>query len=117
VKESVKAVLWSIFIFPGSGHFYLKTPAAGIVIAAIAIAALLVVLSKMVERANQIAEKIVTGEVSFDLLAITEMVSKQSGFGDTRLLNVAWYCLIAIWIIGAIDAYRLGRIRETERAK
>lgn len=117
MKESLKAVLWSIFIFPGGGHFYLKKPVVGTVMMGIAVAALLVVLSKVVERANQIAEKIVTGELPFDLLVITDMVSKQSELDDTQLLNMAWYGLIATWIIAAIDAYRLGRIKDREITK
>ncbi len=112
LKESVKSFLWSFFIFPGSGHFYLKKPVSGTIMCSIAIAALLVVLMRVVERANQIADKIIHGEIPPDFMIIADMVSKQSELANSQALNIAWYVLIAIWIIAAIDAYRLGRVKD-----
>ncbi len=112
MKESVKAALWSIFIFPGSGHFYLKKPLVGTLVAGIAIAALVVILAKMMERASQIADKIVTGEVPLDLAVITELVTKQSELGQSLGLEIASYGLLAVWVVAAIDAYRLGRKQD-----
>lgn len=114
MKESVKAALWSIFIFPGSGHFYLKKPLAGTLAAGMTIAALVVILAKMMERATQIADKIVTGEVPLDLAVITELVAKQSELDQSQGLEMASYGLLAIWILAAIDAYRLGRNKGRE---
>lgn len=112
MKESVKAALWSIFIFPGSGHFYLKKPLVGTFAAGMTIAALVVILAKMMERASQIADKIVTGEVPLDLAVITELVSKQSEMDQSLGVEMASYALLAIWVVAAIDAYRLGRIKD-----
>lgn len=112
VRESVKAALWSIFIFPGSGHFYLKKPVTGTIMVSIAIVALLIVLIGVVERANQIADKIIRGEVPLDLSIITDMVSKQAAQSNSLALDFATYVLIAIWVIAAIDAYRLGRAKD-----
>ncbi len=108
MKESVKAALWSIFIFPGSGHFYLKKPVTGTIIVSITIAALLVILIRVMEMANQIADKIIRGEVPLDISIITDMVSRQSAQASSQVLDLATYVLIAIWLIAAIDAYRLG---------
>lgn len=114
MKESVKAALWSIFIFPGSGHFYLKKPLVGALVAGMTIAALVVILAKMIERATQIADKIVAGEVPLDLAVITELVSKQPELDQSQGLEIASYALLAIWIVAAIDAYRLGRNKDRE---
>lgn len=112
MKESVKAALWSIFIFPGSGHFYLKKPLVGTLAVGVATASLVVMVARMMERASQIADKIVTGEVPFDLAVITELVSKQSQLDQSLGLEIASYGLLAIWVVAAIDAYRLGRIKD-----
>lgn len=109
MKESLKAALWSIFILPGSGHFYLKKPLAGSVIVAIVCGGLSVVVIEIVERAMKIVDKVLLGEIPYDPFIIAEMVSKQSKSENSQWLEYAWYVLIAIWVIAAIDAYRLGR--------
>jgi len=118
MKESLKAALWSIFIFPGSGHFYLKKRITGSIMAAVAVGAFAVIMTKVIERANKIAEQIILGEIPYDLAAITEMVMQQSEHDGSPLLVNAWYVLIAVWVLAAIDAYRLGRRVDREiRAK
>lgn len=112
MQESTKAALWSIFIFPGGGHFYLKKLIVGSLMAGVAIAALLFVLIEVVERANAIADRILAGEVPLDLIVITDMVMKQTEQGSSQVIDFAWYSLIAVWLIAAIDAYRLGRKKD-----
>ncbi|NNE63321.1 MAG: hypothetical protein HKN34_04495, partial [Gammaproteobacteria bacterium] len=85
MKESTKAVLWSVFIFPGAGHFYLRKWLPGAVSAIIATGALVVILSRVMERANQIAEKIILGEIPMDIGIIMELVSRQTALADATL--------------------------------
>lgn len=112
MKSAVKAALWSIFIFPGSGHFVLKKPISGTVIAGISLAALTVVVIEAVERAMQIVDKVITGEIPLDPLVIAEQVSMQSN--QSQMLHNAWYVLIIVWVFAAIDAYRRGRIQDKD---
>jgi len=109
MKNATKAVLWSIFIFPGSGHFVIKKPVPGAIILALTSAALIVVVTKAVERALQIVAKVENGEIPLDPIVIAEQVSIQSLQADSQALSIAWYILIGIWLIAAIDAYRVGR--------
>ena len=115
MKESTKSTLWSVFIFPGAGHFYLKKWLAGTVSAIIASAALVVILAGVIERANRIAEKIMLGEVPLDIGIIMDLVSRQTAQGDTTL-DTAMYTLIAVWIIAALDAFRLGRAMDKQQS-
>jgi hypothetical protein len=109
MKESTKATLWSIFVLPGSGHFYLKKPVPGTIIVGVTLIALIVVVNEAVKRAMQIVDKVVLGEIPFDILVILEQVSMQSAQADSQLLNITTYALVAIWLFAAIDAYRIGR--------
>lgn len=59
-----------------------------------AFVSLYLVLSRLVERALQIGEKIQRGEVQLDVDAITELISKQPTGTDAQLLNIAWIVLI-----------------------
>ena len=116
MKESVKSTLWSVFIFPGAGHFYLKKWLSGIISSTIAALALIVIMARVLERANQIAEKIMLGEIPFDLAVIMERVSLQSTIADPAL-DTAWYALVGIWLVAAIDAYRLGRTKDNQQTE
>ena len=108
MKESLIAALWSVFIFPGGGHFYLKKWLVGSIMSAVAVGALAVILTKIIERANQIADQIILGEIPFDLTVIVEMVTQQTKANGSPLMANAWYVLITVWLVAAIDAYRLG---------
>lgn len=68
------------------------------------------------ERANQIAEKIVLGEIPFDIAIIMEQVSMQSAITDPAL-DTAWYVLAGIWLVAAIDAFRLGRAKDNQHTE
>ena len=112
MTNAAKAALWSIFVFPGSGHFVLKKPVSGTVIVGLSLVALTIIVIEAVERAMQIVDKILNGEIALDPLVIAEQVSMQSAQADSQLLSIASYLLIAVWIISAIDAYRIGRIKD-----
>ena len=109
MSKTIKAALLSAFVFPGTGHFFLKKHLIGTLLAGAAFGSLYFVLSRMVEKALQINEKIQSGEVQLDIAVITELISKQPTGTDARLLNVAWTVLIIFWLIGVIDSYRVGR--------
>ncbi len=109
MTKPIKAVMLSAFVFPGAGHFFLKKYVPGIVLAGIALVSLYFIISKTVERAREIADKILLGEVQLDIAAITELVSRQPAGTDTELINLAWIVLIISWLIGIADSYRVGR--------
>jgi hypothetical protein len=111
VNKSTKAALLSAFVFPGVGHIYLKKYILGVVLAGASLAALAYLVSKVVERAFEISEKIQNGEVQLDVAAITELVSKQSSGTDAQLLNMVAIALVMFWLIGIIDSYRVGWAR------
>lgn len=85
--------------------------------AASAFVSLYIIVSKMVETALQIADKIQRGEVQPDVAAITELLSKQPTGTSAELLNFAGIVLILSWIIGIADAYRVGRIQGKDDAQ
>lgn len=116
VKKSTKAVLLSALVFPGSGHLYLKKYISGVLLAGISFAAIYYVLTKSMEQAFAISDKILSGETQLDIQAITEQVAQQSGGADAQLLNVATIVICLCWLIGIIDAYRVGRICDKKDA-
>lgn len=106
MKTSIKAALISAFVFPGAGHIFLKKYIAGTLLAGVSCAMLYFVISDTVERALRITDKVQSGEVQPNLAAITELVSSQP---EDQLLSVATYVLLAAWLGGIVDSYRVGR--------
>ncbi|MDH5611706.1 MAG: hypothetical protein OEY66_04515 [Gammaproteobacteria bacterium] len=112
MKKSTKAALLSAFIFPGTGHLFLKKYIQAVVLAGTAFAASYYLISKSVERALQIVEKIESGDITPDVLAITELLEKQAAGAEAQSLDIAMAIIIICWLIGIVDAYRLRNLRD-----
>ena len=112
----MKAALLSALVFPGAGHFFLKKHIRGIILTCASVASLYFLISGIVERALHIADKINRGEVQLDVAAIMELVSAQPTGTEAQLINSASAFLILVWLIGIVDAYRVGRIQDKGKA-
>lgn len=109
MKKQTKAVLLSALVFPGIGHLVLKKRLHGAVLAGAAFASLYFLISKSVEKAFEVVDKIQSGEVLPDAATISELVASQTTGTETLLLRVATAVLVISWIIGIVDSYRVGR--------
>jgi TM2 domain-containing membrane protein YozV len=115
MKKSTKAVMLTAFIFPGAGHIYLKKYISGIVLMGVSFAGVCYLISRIVERALQIVEKIQYGHGQADTALINQLLSAQSTGNESLLTNMATIAIIACWIISTIDAYRIARTQTKTR--
>ena len=109
MSKSIKAVLLSALVFPGAGHLFLRKYVTGAALVCVSLAALYLIVADIVEKALAIIEKIERGEVSPDVAAIAESLSRQPMGNESQLLDVALPVLIICWVIGIADSYRCGR--------
>ena len=116
MKQSTKAVLFSGLVFPGMGHLYLKQYVRGVLFAGAAGVLLYFIVSVAISTAFDVMGKIQSGDVPLNVESISELVAKQS-HGNEESTNIATMALIALWVIGIADSYRIGRAREQEQAK
>ena len=112
MKKSLKAGLFSAFVFPGGGHLYLKKYIQAALLILVSVACVGVLLSVAMAKAQQISDKILAGEIPLDLARITAEISSQVGAGGTQNADIATYVLLICWLAGIIDSYRLGRIQD-----
>ncbi len=112
MKKSTKAVLLSALVFPGIGHIYLKKYTAGAFLAGSSFAAIYYLITKVMERAFEISEKVQSGDVPLDVEVITDLVSQQSTGADAQIMNIATTALVVFWVIGIVGSYRAGRVDE-----
>jgi len=109
MSKSNKAVLLSALVFPGAGHLFLKRYITGAVLVCASLSALYLIVADILERALSIVEKIERGEVSPDVAAIAELLSRQPIANESQLLDAALPVLVICWLIGIADSYRCGR--------
>ncbi|MBV1931377.1 MAG: hypothetical protein KUG71_06650 [Porticoccaceae bacterium] len=108
MTRSTKAALLSALIFPGAGHAFLKKYLQAMVLGLVSFISVYYLLSMAMEKALQISEKILVGEVPLDIAVITDLISGQAMESDMYRLNYATTAFIICWIIGVVDSYRVG---------
>jgi hypothetical protein len=116
MSKSGKAALLSALVFPGAGHLFLKKHLTGAILLCASLAALYLIAADIWEKALAIVEKIERGEVSPDVAAIAELLSRQPMGNESHLLNAALPVLIICWLIGIADSYRCGRALDKHDA-
>ena len=114
MNTATKAALLSGLVFPGSGHWLLKQYRRAIGIIAIALLALGIIVTDALQKATLIANKIASGEIPLDATAITEQVDATLHSAGSTAANIATWLLLACWIFGIVDAYRLGKQKDRQ---
>ena len=76
MKLSTRAVLLSLFMFPGAGHILLKKKISGCLFIGVGVVATFIIVTSKMQRAYVIADQLSKGEIPFDMQHIIEMVMK-----------------------------------------
>jgi hypothetical protein len=111
MKKSAKAVLISGLVFPGLGHLYLRSYVAGLVLLCLAAGSIYVIAETIIDTAYDIAGEIEGGGMAMDSSSISQLVEQRSQQTE-QSTNLAVWVLLACWVIGIIDSYRVGRAQE-----
>lgn len=116
MKLSTKAVLFSAVVCPGAGYWVLKHYLRAAAMFAVVLLALGVLMTRVVQQATALADKIASGEIPLDPQIIANKVHEVANGDGSSSLNIAVWTLIACWIVGIVDAYRLGKQQESAHA-
>lgn len=111
MKTSTIAALLSALVFPGLGHLYLKSFLRGALLAGLSLLSVYLIASSAVHTALDIVAEIERRGIIPDLPTIMAMVEMHSRENSSSLTFPA-FSLLAFWLIGIADAYRLGRLRD-----
>ncbi len=117
MNKSVKAALLSGLLFPGTGHLLLKRYVRGIALCVTALLCLVIVVGNSIQIALAVRDRIESGEIPLDLQVITEQVLAARGGPDFQIVDFAALVLVGCWIIGIVDSYRIGRIKDRTNEK
>jgi hypothetical protein len=115
MKAGVKAALLSGLVFPGVGQMYLKRYGRGLLFMVLAFLGLIIVagMAAVAVLEGIGAEGVKGGAVDIDALANLAATSlADSGIS----INLVLLFVVCCWIYSVIDAYRIGKRRDAERA-
>lgn len=108
MKQSTRAMLLSALIFPGAGHFYLKSWVTGLLLSGAATVALYFIVALALDTALDIVGKIESGTVAADPLVIQKMVSLQLQTHQ-QTTTMATIVFTACWLLGIVGSYWVAR--------
>ena len=115
MNNALKGALWSGLIFPGLGQVVLKHYKRGAIIMLTVLVSLAVMVVKAVESAFAILEKIELEGGAINMSTISNAVTQASTSSGSLTFNLLLLLIIVCWIIGVVDAYRLGRKKDLEQ--
>lgn len=114
MKYSLKGALFSGLVFPGIGQIILKHYIRGAVLIAAISVSMLVFVIKAVQQALAILEKIQFEGDILTMSAITDAATRATTVSDSMTLKLLLLLILFLWIIGIVDAYRIGRKKDEE---
>jgi len=114
MNNSLKGAFLSGLIFPGLGQVALKHYKRGAVIIIAVLVSLSIVVVKAVQHALAILEKIQPEGGAISISTISDAATQASTTSGSLTFNLALLLVILFWIIGAIDAYRIGKKNDIE---
>ena len=108
MKKPMKAALLSALVYPGVGQLiYQAYWRAFLLIAGFSVT-LYYYIEEVVSKYQPLVDKVKSGEVALNSQALAVEMSKNPIILDPQLVSTLTYILISCWLVGIIDAYRLG---------
>ena len=114
MNNSLKGAFLSGLIFPGLGQVVLKHYKRGAVIMLTVLVSLSIVVVKAVQHALAILEKIESEGGAISMSTISDAATQASTTSGGLTFNLALLLIILCWIIGIVDAYRIGKKKDIE---
>jgi len=112
MKNALKGALFSGLVFPGMGQVIFKHYKRGVVIMLTSSASLLIIITKAVQKAFAILEKMELDSGTIDMNMIVNAAKQSSRISGDSIFTLALLLFAFCWILGIVDAYRIGRIKD-----
>ena len=115
MNNSLKGALLSGLVFPGLGQVVLKHYKRGAVIMLTVLLSLSVIVIEAVQKAFTILEKIESEGGTIDMNTISNAATQASTTSDSLIFYLVLLLIIFCWIIGVVDAFRIGKKKDIEQ--
>ena len=114
MNNSLKGAFLSGLIFPGLGQIVLKHYKRGAVIMLTVLVSLSVVVVRAVQHALAILERIESEGGAINMSTVSNAATQASTTSGSLTFNLVLMLIILCWIIGVVDAYRIGKKKDIE---
>jgi TM2 domain-containing membrane protein YozV len=114
MRKSLKGALLSGLVFPGYGQFVMKHYIRGIALMLMCLTGLVLIGVKVRQQISIVFEKIEYGDGAIDMSEILNAVNLADTTSGDVIYRFASLLLLFCWIIGIIDAYRIGRKKDLD---
>ena len=101
-------------VFPGLGQVVLKHYKRGIALMLTVLVSLSVIVLKVVQQAFTILEKIELEGRAIDMSAVSQAATQAFATSGSLTINLVLSLIILCWIVGVVDAYRIGKKKDLE---
>ena len=110
MSRSATAVVLSALVLPGAGHLYLKHYRRGIAFIVVSLACLWILVDRVMQQASAVLEQLEAAGGAVDPGQLTDWAAQASSASGGTPATVASLVLAACWLVGIVDAYRLGKL-------
>ena len=114
MKNSIKGALLSGLVYPGVGQILLKQYKRGITILAIFSVSLLIIIINEIKQAFAILEKLQSEGNAIDINSISDAAIQTTTTSGNFIITFFLFVMFSCWILGIVDAYGIGRKKDTE---
>jgi len=114
MRKSLKGALLSGLVFPGYGQIVMKHYIRGIALMLLCLTGLVVIGVKVRQQISIVFEKIEYGDGAIDMSGILNAVNLVDTTSGDAIYRFASFLLLFCWVIGIVDAYRIGRKEDLE---
>ena len=112
MKNSLKGALLSGLVFPGLGQVALKHYKRGVALMLTVLICVIAVVVKASQQAVAIIERIQSEGGVIDMNTVSKAAAQASTTSASLLINSLLLLIMVCWIIGVVDAYRVGRKKD-----
>ena len=112
MKNSLKGALLSGLVFPGLGQVALKHYKRGVALMLTVLICVIAVVVKASQQAVAILERIRSEGGVIDMNTVSNAAAQASTTSASLIINSLLLLIMVCWIIGVVDAYRVGRKKD-----
>ena len=114
MNNALKGAFLSGLIFPGLGQVVLKHYKRGAVIMLTVLVGMSLIVVKAAQHALAILVRIESEGGAISMSTISNAATQASTTSGSLTFNLVLLLVILCWIIGVVDAYRIGKRKDIE---
>jgi uncharacterized metal-binding protein len=115
MSQAIKGALLSGLVLPGLGQFVLKQYLRGAVIMLAVLASVFFIVVDVVQQAQAVLEQIELQGDAIDITAISNAAASEYVQSGGLAINLLMWFILVCWVVGTVDAYRIGKKKDRER--